>query len=126
MATKKDRPQNKNLIYDENRHKLTQEEQKMGGIASAKARKERKTLRERIETVLSLGYMGEGDLADRIRQINPDADFGDAVAIAQILMAAAGNKPSADWVRDTIGEMPKTQVGLETDKDINIVVKVME
>lgn len=126
MAQKKDRPQNKNLKNGEDRHVFSREETMRGVAASAAARRAKRTLRDRIETVLGLPYSGSGDLAELIQKLNPEADYGDAIAIAQVIMAAAGNKPSADWVRDTIGEMPKTQVGLETDKDINIVVKVME
>lgn len=65
---------------------------KMGGKKSGEARRQRKVLRERLELLLETRH---GDM-----------DTADALALALIEKALAGDVRAFEVIRDTIGEKP--------------------
>lgn len=75
---------------------------KRGGLASAKARKERKTLKEELMLLLSTGNTQE------------------KISLALIQEALAGNVKAFETIRDTIGEKPKDN--LEVTGSVPIVL----
>lgn len=82
-----------NLIPQSER---TKEEQRkiarMGGIASGKARKERKTLKEELLLLLSQG------------------DTQEKISLSLIKQALNGNTKAFEIIRDTVGEKPKEEI----------------
>ena len=91
-----------------------------GGIASGEAKRKKKAMRERLEILLDMPLKNgkEIDIAD----IQSFADLKkknitvqEAVLIAQIQRAMAGDTVAAAFVRDTVGEKPKDNmnVGLQ-------------
>lgn len=95
-------------------NKLTEKEQKKiaraGGIASGKARRERKTLREELLALLS------------------DGDTQNKISLALIQEATAGNNAGSvtkafEVIRDTIGEKPVDKI-VVAEVDQNIINEV--
>ena len=74
----------------------TMEEQReiarLGGIASGKARRERKTLKEELLVLLSNG------------------DTQEKISLSLIQQALEGNTKAFEIIRDTVGEKPKDVV----------------
>ncbi len=116
-----------NLIKAEN---LTSEELRQrarkGGIASGKARREKKLFRETLETILSMSLnQGKDVSVDDIKNFasikGQNISVQDAILIAQIQKAMKGDTRAAEYVRDTIGENPTNKVNLEAvDMELNI------
>ena len=77
---------------------------KKGGIASGKARKERKALREELLLLLS------------------KYDTQEKVSLALIKQALNGNTKAFEVIRDTIGEKPVDKI--DADLDFNIRVEL--
>ena len=84
---------------------------KKGGIASGKARREKKAMRETLEALLSMPMKG-GKAAD-IEAIKNFAELKgknitvqDAMVIAMLQKAMKGNVTAAEWIRDTAGQKP--------------------
>ncbi len=77
---------------------------KKGGIASGKARKERKALREELLLLLSKD------------------DTQEKVSLALIKQALNGNTKAFEVIRDTIGEKPVDKI--DADLDFNIRVEL--
>jgi hypothetical protein len=82
-----------------------------GGIASGKARREKKAMRETLEALLSMP-MKSGKAADIETIKNFAALKGktitvqEAMMIAMIQKALKGNVNAAEWIRDTAGQKP--------------------
>ena len=94
---------------------LTPQERKekahKAGVASGKARQEKKRLQESLRKLLVGNYtIKNGDIISTLQGY-------DAVATSMILQAISGNVKAATFVRDTIGEKPVEVVGVE-DKEI--------
>lgn len=89
-------------------NKRTEEEQreiaKKGGKASAKARQERKALKDELLLLLSKG------------------DTQQKVSLALIQQALEGNTKAFEIIRDTIGEKPVDKI--DADLDFNIRVEL--
>jgi hypothetical protein len=82
-------------------HKLTLEEQSMGGKASVEARRKRKTLKEELLLLLESG------------------DTQESVTLALIEKAMSGDTKAFEVIRDTIGEKPVEKVVIsEIDTDV--------
>lgn len=82
-----------NLIPNSERTpKERQELARKAGIASGKARRERKTLKEELLLLLS-----EGDTQEKI-------------SLSMIKEALKGNTKAFEIIRDTIGEKPKEEI----------------
>ena len=108
----------KNLIKAED---LTSEElrerAKKGGIASGKARREKKMMRETLDMILSMP-MKNGKSADveSIRSFaalkGKNISVQEAILIAQVQKAMKGDTKAAEYVRDTIGQRPVDSVDM--------------
>ena len=85
--------------------KEARERGKKGGIASGKARQERKTLKEELIILLE-----EGDNQKKI-------------SVALIKQALKGNTKAYEIIRDSIGEKPIDRVQAEVNSDINITIE---
>ena len=96
MAKKED-----NLVKGDEAHKLTVEEQSMGGKASAEARRKKRDLRNAIEILL------ETDIKGKNGEIKSGAD---AIAIAQFQKALKGDTRAFEVIRDTAGQKPIEKV----------------
>lgn len=94
--------------------RTTGEQQKIarkGGIASGKARREKKLMRETLDIILSMP-MKNGKNADveSIRSFaalkGKNISVQEAILIAQVQKAMKGDTKAAEYVRDTIGQKP--------------------
>lgn len=101
-----------NLIPQSVRTKAEQREiARAGGIASGKARREKKAMKETLEALLSLP-MKSGKSVDVEAVKNFAALRGknitvqEAMAIAMLQKAMKGNVKAAEWIRDTAGQKP--------------------
>lgn len=98
-----------NLIPQSERTKDEQREvAKKGGIASGKARREKKAMRETLETLLAM-TLEDGQVADitGIQSIaatqGKNITVQDAIMLAMIKKAMKGDARAAEYVRDTSG-----------------------
>lgn len=96
---------------------------KNGGIASGKARREKKMFRETLEILLSMP-LNDGTDAD-IEKIKNFASLKkqnisvqEAILIAQIQRAMKGDTRSAEYVRDTIGQRPTENMNMSVDMPV--------
>ena len=107
-----------NLIKAED---LTSEElrerARKGGIASGKARREKKAMRETLELLLSMA-LKDGAVSN-LEQIKSIASLNgknitvqDAIMLKQIQKAMKGDTRAAEYIRDTSGNKPKEGVEL--------------
>ncbi len=86
-----------------------------GGIASGKARREKKAMRETLDILLSMP-MKDGASADveSIRSFasikGKNISVQEAILIAQVQKAMKGDTKAAEYVRDTIGQKPGENV----------------
>lgn len=113
-----------NLIKAED---LTSEELRdraqKGGIASGKARREKKMMRETLEMLLSMPLNNKKavDVED-VRSFaalkGKNISVQDAMLIAQVQKAMKGDTQAAVYVRDTIGQKPVDNV----DMNMNVPV----
>lgn len=94
-----------------------------GGIASGKARREKKMMRETLDILLSMP-MKNGKFADveSIRSFaalkGKNISVQDAILIAQVQKAMKGDTKAAEYVRDTVGQKPVDSV----DMNMNVPV----
>jgi len=88
-----------------------------GGIASGKARRAKKEMRETLESILAMS-MKTGKIVDvdNIRSFaglkGKNISVQDAILIAQIQKAMKGDTRAAEYVRDTVGQKPTDNVAL--------------
>ena len=89
-----------------------------GGIASGKARREKKQMRETLEMLLTMP-MKNGKLADvdSIRSFaalkGKNVSVQEAIMIMQLQKAMKGDTKAAEYVRDTIGQRPSDKVEMK-------------
>lgn len=88
-----------------------------GGIASGKARREKKLMRETLDLLLSLTLKdGRSTDVEKIRSLaalkGKNVSVQEAILIAQVQKAMKGNTKAAEYVRDTIGQKPVENVDL--------------
>ena len=99
----------------------TKEEQKriarMGGIASGKARREKKLIRETIETILSMPYKA-GD-TQALEEMGGIVDANGAnltvqeiICVQMAKKAMKGDTKAAEYLRDTAGQKPTDVVSI--------------
>lgn len=95
-----------------------------GGIASGKARREKKMMRETLDMLLAMP-LKNGKFADveSIRSFaalkGKNISVQEAILIAQVQKAMKGDTRAAEYVRDTMGQKPTDSV------DMNMNVPVM-
>lgn len=83
-----------------------------GGIASAAARREKKSFEATLKAILDTPMEELESLSPRL-----------AICKGMIMKAAAGDKPAADWVRDTVGEKPVDKQELSGSLDVVSVIE---
>lgn len=82
-------------------HKFTQEEAKRGGVASGKARREKRMMREAFEELLANEYEGaDGTVLDGTS----------ALALKVFRQALKGDLKAFEIIRDTTGQKPVERV----------------
>ena len=84
------------------------EKGKKGGIASGKARKERKALKEELLLLLSKG------------------DTQEKISLSLIKEAMKGNTKAFEVIRDTIGEKPVEKIDADVNSDITINIELSD
>ena len=94
-----------------------------GGIASGKARREKKKMRETLEILLSMPMKtGKYTDVDSIRNFaalkGKNISVQDAIMIAQIQKAMKGDTKAAEYVRDTIGQKPVDSVDMNMNMPV--------
>ena len=96
-----------------------------GGIASGKARREKKMMRETLDILLSMP-LKNGKFADveSIRNYaalkGKNISVQEAILTAQVNKAMKGDTRAAEYVRDTVGENPSVKVEADVDMDLNV------
>lgn len=111
MAKKED-----NLVKGFEAHKLTAEEQSMGGKASGEARRRKRDLRLALEQIL------ERDFTDK----NGNTFTGTVGITTQLFKQAMnGNIHAFETIRDTVGQRPVERIMI-SDVDQEVVKEVEE
>lgn len=91
----------KNLVRGDEAHKLTAEEQSMGGKRSAEVRREKRELRKALEILLE----------QEVRDKKGNTATGiEAVSMALFQKALKGDVRAFEVLRDTIGQKPIEKV----------------
>lgn len=85
---------------------------KKGGVISGEVRREKKRLREAIQTILDLPCI-DSDLSEILKKAGIKQDTNNGIALAMALKAMQGDKQAADWVRDTAGEKPSNDIDVK-------------
>lgn len=107
-----------NLIPQSERTKEEQREiARKGGIASGKARRAKKTMRETAEILLSLalksGKETDIEAAKSFTALSgKNITVQEAIVLKQVQAALKGDRAAAKFVRDISGQKPKEQVQL--------------
>ena len=101
-----------------------------GAEKSIEVRRKKKELKEQINILLSMSLAkGKarnivGDIADELE----DTSYGNLLSIRMLQEALDGNVKSAEFIRDTAGQKPTTEVSLDaniiTDKDKELLEKL--
>lgn len=94
-----------------------------GGIASAKAKKERKMIKEQLELLLSLPIKDK-NLKAELKKMGVDTENVDnqmAMVIAMWQKAIKGDVSAATFIRDTLGEKPDNKVNLDMNLPVMFV-----
>lgn len=105
-----------NLIPQSERAKDEQREiAKMGGIASGKARREKKAMKDTLAALLSMPLRnGKGADIESIRNLaavkGKNITVQEAIMLAQIQKAMKGDTRAAEFIRDSSGNKLKDSV----------------
>ena len=99
----------------------TKEEQqriaRLGGIASGKARKQRKLMQEVANNILNMplkdGTIDEIKNLAEVRGLNITVQ--EAILISMVKKALKGDSKAAAYVRDTAGQMPTSNIEVKTE-----------
>lgn len=109
-------PNSENLIPNYERTPTQRKENaRKGGIASGKARREKKMIKDALQKALNSKYEVEG----KDRKLSGY----EAMAIAMIMQALGGNVQAFKEIRDTVGEKPKDTLELESTEVTGIKIK---
>ena len=81
----------------------------IGGTASAKKRRQKKTFAETLRAVLASEYPVE-DAKRKLQDMGLDGTWMDQLSQAQVDKASRGDTEAVRAVRDTIGENPRQAV----------------
>ena len=88
---------------------------RIAGIASGQARREKKLIRDCLMELLDAPLKELNGMTGR-----------EAMAAAAVKKAAKGDMKAFELIRDTVGEKPKTDVVLDTDRTLDIHIDVVE
>ena len=112
---------------DQNREEAKKNGRK-GGVASGKARREKKSLKELALSLLN-NELQNDELKARILNIFPDAKGEDmqiqtAMVVAQISKALKGDSKAFEVLRDTSGQKPieKQEIGFAGNEKVEIKI----
>lgn len=93
---------------------------KAGGIASGKARREKKLFKETMESILSMSLKSGKDMS--VEEVSNFASIKgqnisvqEAILIAQVQKAMKGDTKAAEYIRDTIGQKPKDNMNMSVE-----------
>lgn len=95
-------------------HKLTVEEQKMGGRASGEARRRKRDLRLALETIMERDYTAKNGTA---------MTGAEAISLKLFEQAMKGNVKAFEMIRDTVGQKPVEKVMI-ADVDPDVISEV--
>lgn len=115
-----------NLIPNSQRSpEEVRENGRKGGIASGKARREKKAFKETLELLLNMPlYDGKKQSINSIKSFanikGKNITTREAMLIAQVQKAMKGDNQSITFIRDTIGEKPVEMIGFQ---DIELVIE---
>ena len=105
------------------------EKGKKGGIASGKARREKKAMKETLEMLLSMSLQ-EGKVAnlDKIKSIaalnGKNITVQEAIMLKQIQKAMKGDTKAAEYIRDTSGNKLKEGLDINGSLDTDITITI--
>lgn len=104
-----------NLLKGEDIHTFTHEEATRGGIASGKARREKKSMQELAKLILNLSMKnGEVHSVENIQSLadiqGKNLTVDQAILLKQVEKALKGDLQSATFIRDTSGNKPIERV----------------
>ena len=93
---------------------------KKGGKASGEARRRKKTMKESLEVLLSMGIeagkiIDVEDLEAFPQLKGKNITVNDAIMVKQVQKALKGDQKAAEFVRDSIGQKPDTAMKLGLD-----------
>ena len=83
-----------------------------GGIASGKARRKAKSMREAARFLLESALMDDPETKAALETLGLEADQQSAILLRAIEQARRGDMESARYARDTSGQAPAQQVAL--------------
>jgi len=91
-----------------------------GGIASGKAKREKKLMRETLDMMLSMSLKnGKSVDVESIKNFaalkGKNISVQEAILIAQIQKAMKGDTKAAEYVRDTIGQKPTDMLAVNAE-----------
>lgn len=93
------------------------EQARKGGIASGKARKQRKLMQEVANNILNMplkdGTIDEIRNLAEVRGLNITVQ--EAILISMVKKALKGDSKAAAYVRDTAGQMPTSNIEVKTE-----------
>ena len=119
-----------NLIPNSERSpKQLREQTRKGGIASGKARREKKQFRETLEAILFMPMKDGKDISvDEIQNFaaikGKNISVQEAILISQVQKAMKGDTRAAEYVRDTIGQKPSDKLDLNADVDMELNINI--
>lgn len=108
-----------NLIPQSERTKAEQREiAKKGGVASGKARREKKAMKDTLNDLLSMPLKsGKAADVESIKNLaalkGKNITVQEAIMLAQIQKAMKGDTRAAEYVRDTIGQKPDNKMNID-------------
>lgn len=105
-------------------YKLTQEEQKRGGIASGKARREKRALKETLELLLQQAVKDSNGKAVNNPITNEPEDYQTRIVTKLVLKAGKGDIDAIRLVQSMKGE-EKTNIKLDADVKADVDVSTM-
>lgn len=100
-------------------YKLTQEEQKKGGIASGEARRKKRDLRQALEALLEKDYPQKDKAGNLVAVLSGT----EAIAAKLFEQATKGNIRAFEVLRDTVGQKPIEKVMI-SEVDQNVIDEV--
>lgn len=121
-----------NLIPQSKRTKAEQREiARAGGIASGKARREKKALRETLEELLAMPIKtGKKDDLEKIKCIanvkGKNITMQETIMLAMLNKAAKGDVRAAEYIRDTIGQKPGLDIAFDDFEDDGFIDALRE
>ncbi len=99
------------------------ERARKGGKASAKAKRERKKIKEQMELLLSLPNK-DGETKKKLKGMGITTDNIDnqmAMIVSMYQKAISGDVQAATFIRDSIGEKPDNKVNLDMNLPVMFV-----